>query len=67
MALRQACKDNDLHMMMYIPLLSEEKISIDEFGDYLNQKINLIEDSRYGTHFRKLICLYDYIKYKEHV
>ena len=67
MALRQACKDNDLHMMMYIPLLSEEKISIDEFGDYLNQKINLIEDSRYGTHFRKLICLYDYIKYKKHV
>lgn len=66
-SLKQACAENDLHMMMYIPLLSSEKLTVDEFGEYLKEKIDLIEDSRYGTHFRKLICLYDYIKYKEQI
>ena len=66
-SLKQACAGNDLHMMMYIPLLSPEKLTVDEFGEYLKEKIDLIEDSRYGTHFRKLICLYDYIKFKEQI
>lgn len=64
-SLKTDCGDNDLHMMMYIPLLSEEKLSTQELGDYLKNKIELINHSGYGTHFRKLICLYDYMKYKE--
>ena len=51
--------------MMYIPLLFPEKLSTEELGQYLKEKINLIDNSRYGTHFRKLICLFDYMKYKE--
>lgn len=64
-SLKTDCGDNDLHMMMYIPLLFPEKLSTEELGQYLKEKINLIDNSRYGTHFRKLICLYDYMKYKE--
>lgn len=64
-SLKTDCGDNDLHMMMYIPLLFPEKLSTEELGQYLKEKIYLIDNSRYGTHFRKLICLYDYMKYKE--
>lgn len=66
-SLQKDCGENDLHMMMYIPLLSEEKIPIEELGNYLKEKISLVDNSKYGTHFRKLICLYDYIKYKENI
>ena len=65
--LLQGCGDNDLHIMMYTPLLSANKLPTDELGDYLRENIGLINDSQYGTHFRKLICLYDYLKYKEQI
>jgi len=64
-SLKKECAQNDLHMMMYIPLLSPEKLPIEEFGQYLREKIELLFNSQYGTHFRRLICLYDYMKYKE--
>lgn len=57
------CESNDLHILVYTPLLNLDKINPDELCSYLTKKINLVEDSRNGTHFRKLICLYDYIKY----
>jgi hypothetical protein len=62
--LKNNCKDNNLHIMMYTPLLSSNKIDPEDLRLYIEENINLIEDSRYGTHFRKLICLYDYLKYK---
>lgn len=64
-SLKETCVQNDLHMMMYIPLLSPEKLSVEELGQYLKEKIDLLSNSQYGTHFRRLICLYDYMKYKE--
>lgn len=66
-SLKASCGGNDLHMMMYIPLLSADKLSTLELGNYLKEKIDLINNSRYGTHFRKLICLYDYMKFKENL
>lgn len=58
------CGDNHLHIMMYTPLLSLDKINTADLKKYLEDTIStLLENSRYGTHFRKLICLYDYLKY----
>jgi len=54
---------NQLHILLYTPLLSFEKINIDKLQQYLEDNIELLNDSSYGTHFRKLICLYDYLKY----
>ena len=65
--LLQGCGDNALHIMMYTPLLSAHKLPTDELGDYLRKNIELINNSQYGTHFRRLICLYDYLKYKEQI
>lgn len=49
---------------MYTPLLSLDKINTADLKKYLEDTIStLLENSRYGTHFRKLICLYDYLKY----
>ena len=54
--------DNQLHILLYTPLLSIEKLEQDELIEYLENNIKLLDSSRYGTHFRKLICLYDYLK-----
>ena len=62
--LRNECKDNHLHIMMYTPLLSIEKIDLEDLRLYMEENIFLIDNNRYGTHFRKLICLYDYLMYK---
>lgn len=62
--LRSDCEKNDLHILVYTPLLALEKIDPTDLQNYLVEKINLVEDSKNGTHFRKLICLYDYIKYR---
>lgn len=55
--------DNQLHILLYTPLLSVEKLNLNELKVYLEKNINLLDNSGYGTHFRKLICLYDYLKY----
>jgi hypothetical protein len=54
--------DNQLHILLYTPLLSIEKLEQDKLNEYLENNIKLLDSSRYGTHFRKLICLYDYLK-----
>jgi hypothetical protein len=53
-----------IRQLMYIPLLSPEKIDLEQLRIYLTANINLLVSSSLGTHFRKLVCLYDYLKYK---
>ncbi|RZJ71531.1 SIR2 family protein [Flavobacterium sp.] len=56
--------NNDLHILMYAPLLTPKKLDLNDLKIYLEDKIQLINDSKLGTHFRKLICLYDYLEFK---
>ncbi|WP_461637058.1 SIR2 family protein [Labilibaculum euxinus] len=58
--------ENNLHILFYTPLLNIEKIDLEHLRQYLAEKIDLLNDSKYGTHFRKLICLYDYLTFKNH-
>ena len=53
-----------LHVLLYAPLLSIEKINTEDLRTFLKANIDKLIDSNYGTHYRKLICLYDYLKYK---
>lgn len=62
--LKNGCKNNHLHIMVYTPLLSIDKINPEDLRQYLEENMSLIDDSKNGTHFRKLICLYDYLKYR---
>ncbi|MBD0726495.1 hypothetical protein B6A10_15075 [Flavobacterium sp. L1I52] len=55
---------NDLHILIYTPLLAVKKINLDDMKRYLEDNIRLINDSKLGTHFRKLICLYDYLLFQ---
>ncbi|GGG52052.1 hypothetical protein GCM10010976_24000 [Bizionia arctica] len=57
--------NNQLHIVLYTPLLSSEKINLNELLKFLQDNKELLENSTNGTHFRKLICLYDYLKYKK--
>lgn len=54
---------NTLHILFYTPLLSVEKINLTDLRDYLCRNIELLDSSQYGTHFRKLVCLYDYLAF----
>lgn len=56
-----------LHQLVYIPLLKEDKIDLLYFGDYLEKNMHLLDNSSLGSHFRKLVCLYDFMKYKHNV
>lgn len=53
-----------LHQLVFIPLLEDSKIDLSYFGKYLANNMHLLDDSSLGSHFRKLVCLYDFIKYK---
>jgi hypothetical protein len=53
-----------MHTLIYTPLLEPGKIDINELGVFLKANLDMLIESKYGTHFRKLICLYDYLKYK---
>lgn len=55
---------NDLHILMYTPLLNSEKIDLSELKNYLVENISLLNNSSLGTHFRKLICLYDFLLFR---
>ncbi len=62
---KQLREDNeDYHILIYTPLLEVNKIDLDDLKDYLIDRIELLNNSKLGTHFRKLVCLYDYLKYK---
>lgn len=52
----------------YIPLLAIDRISIDELGDILRKNIDLINYNKDScsldsSSFRKLACLYDWLKF----
>lgn len=50
------------HSIIYIPLLDIEKISTDELFTFIKSLNPRMENLK--TQIRKLICLYDFIKYK---
>jgi len=52
------------HVLMYAPILDIHKISVIELGNFLKANLDKLVESKYGTHYRKLICLYDFLKYK---
>lgn len=54
--------ESDEHSIIYIPLLEIDKINPEELLIYLKNKNLKIEDLK--TQVRKLICLYDFLKYK---
>jgi hypothetical protein len=52
-----------LHVLMFTPLLEPSKINVEELIVFLKANIDKLIEAQYGTHFRKLICLYDFLKY----
>ncbi|MBE4950725.1 SIR2 family protein [Chryseobacterium culicis] len=54
--------ENERHKVLYIPLLEVNKIDVEELYSFLKAK-NLKKENL-DTDLRKLICLYDYLKYK---
>lgn len=58
-------KDNEyLHIIMYAPLLDLNKINLESLFKFLKSNLDKLLESKYGTHYRKLVCLYDYLKFK---
>jgi hypothetical protein len=55
--------NNQLHILLYTPLLDIDKIDLEDLKKYLKDNVDLLENSSKGTHYRKLICLYDFLKY----
>jgi hypothetical protein len=55
---------NFLHILMYTPILDIKKIGLEDLHAFLKSNLDKLIDSNYGTHYRKLICLYDFLKYK---
>ncbi|GEP93653.1 SIR2 family protein [Chitinophaga terrae (ex Kim and Jung 2007)] len=50
------------HAMLYIPLLDKRNIDLDDLEEFL--KLNFEDKKvREATVFRKLVCLYDYLRY----
>lgn len=55
-------KSNNLfHTLIYTPLLEENKINLQALGKFLKANLDTLTSSKNGTHYRKLICLYDYL------
>ena len=51
------------HATLYIPLLLEEKLKPEEILTFLQD--SKLKEGTLTTEYRKLICLYDYLKYKQ--
>lgn len=54
-----------LHKLMFTPLFSPKKISTDSLHRFLKSNLDKLVDTKHGTYYRKLICLYDYLKYSK--
>ncbi|QQD13142.1 SIR2 family protein [Sphingobacterium sp. UDSM-2020] len=50
--------------LILAPLLDPDKIDLKELRSFLKSHLDSLVHSYHGTHFRKLICLYDYLSYK---
>lgn len=60
--LKELLESEDLyHVCIYIPLLDINKIDLDLLEMYLKQHL---KDMDKNTHLRKLICYYDFLRYK---
>lgn len=57
--------ETEEHAMIYIPMLDIENINSDELLNYLKNKNLKTEDLK--TQVRKLICLYDFLKYRKQI
>lgn len=58
--------DGDLtlyHKLIFIPLLKTENIELTQLREFLSDNMSAT-GSNLGTHFRKLVCLYDFLKYR---
>jgi len=55
--------ENHLHILFYTPLLNIDKINLEHLKQYIDERIDFLENSSMGTHFRKLICLYDFLTF----
>lgn len=51
-----------IHSLYYIPLLDKGSINLDELKEFL-QNCFLSNESVNSTEFKKVVCLYDYLKY----
>ncbi|MDE5483480.1 SIR2 family protein [Elizabethkingia meningoseptica] len=57
--------ESEQHSIIYIPLLDLEKINPEEIYTFVKgMKIKNIKNKDLKTDMRRLICLYDYLKYK---
>ncbi|MDI9875045.1 SIR2 family protein [Flectobacillus rivi] len=54
--------EDEVHQILYIPLLDIKNVDINELHSFLKSK--KIKKDKLDTHLRKLICFYDYLKYK---
>ncbi|MDT0685574.1 SIR2 family protein [Autumnicola psychrophila] len=52
------------HTLIYTPLLQVDKIDLKDLIEFLQENVELLNDSRLGTHYRKLVCLYDFLHFK---
>ncbi|MBO9733190.1 MAG: SIR2 family protein [Chitinophaga sp.] len=50
-----------LHILYYIPLLDRKKIDLEVLRKWLLSELN--EKNAQNTHYRKIVCYYDYLKH----
>ena len=60
----EGIEGNIFHQLIYIPLLSPNKIDLNILKSFLTENKELLHNSKLGSYYRKLICLYDFLKYK---
>lgn len=51
--------------LIFVPLLKTERVELTQLREFLSDNMTVAIDSNLGTHFRKLACLYDFIKYRK--
>ncbi len=62
-SLKQLIQKEDFdHALYYIPILDEEKITLDDLYKFLSK--NVSKKNLSNTHFRKVVCLYDFLDVK---
>lgn len=49
--------------LYYIPFLNTSEIDTDDFGEFLKQHYHFMYENSYKYYYRKLVCLYDKLKY----
>lgn len=49
------------HVLLYIPFLKIENINLDELSNFLRRHYN--DTTKTITDFKKIVCLYDYLKF----